>query len=351
MDSWLLCPFWGTLFMELDSHSLSSTDVLKINTQASVFMKKGIRLMDHTRPEAIAAALRCFDQALELRRRLPIETSPMLRYGLAACWLNRADALMHLETSEQTQMALCSYDEALTLLRDLPLHEDARFPRRLAIAYQNRGLALQSQDASAIAQAMQEFSKAIAILEDEHAAQISDRLYLLAAVWMNLANAGLAEASTQSVKRAEEAAYRAITLVADLETNDVHIAEVGMKARHVLCHTIARRLSQITDRDARMPSDVHDATDAADDGLALARRWEQKGVARFREIAVDLFRFGIRVYAKYQPQFLREFISDNMDPSRSCREYVESPAMCMAAQEGLTACGRMGGHERRTRNV
>ena len=169
-----------------------------------------------------------------------------------------------------------------------------------------------------------------------------DRLYLLAAVWMNLANAGLAEASTQSEKRAEEAAHRAITLVADLETNDVHIAEVGMKARHVLCHVIARRLSQITDTDARMLSDVHDATDAADDGLALARRWEQKGVARFREIAVDLFRFGIRVYAKYQPQFLREFISDNMDPSRSSREYVESPAMRMAAQEGLAACGRMG---------
>ena len=35
----------------------------------------------------------------------------------------------------------------------------------------------------------------------------------------------------------------------------------------------------------------------ADDGLVLARRWEQKGVARFRGIAYDLFRFGARVYA------------------------------------------------------
>jgi hypothetical protein len=89
--------------------------------------------------------------------------------------------------------------------------------------------------------------------------------------------------------------------------------------------------------DARnvMPGDVHGATDAAEVGLDLARRWEQKGVARFREIAVDLFRFGIRVYAKYQPQLLREFIAENMDPIRSSREYVESSAMWLAAQEGL----------------
>ena len=65
----------------------------EINAQASFLMKEGIRLMDDARPEAIAAALGYFDRALELRRGLPIETSPMLRYDLAACWLNRADAM------------------------------------------------------------------------------------------------------------------------------------------------------------------------------------------------------------------------------------------------------------------
>ena len=73
-----------------------AADVEEINAQASVFMKQGIRLMDNARPEAIAAALGYFDRALELRRGLPFETSPMLRYDLAACWLNRADALVRL---------------------------------------------------------------------------------------------------------------------------------------------------------------------------------------------------------------------------------------------------------------
>jgi len=319
--------------MEPDRHNLSLSDVQEINAQASVFMKQGIRLMEGTGREAIATALRCFDRALELRCRLPIETSPMLQYALAACWLNRADALMRLEIPGQIQLALRSYDEALALLRHLPLREDAQFPRRLAIAYQNRGLALQSQNSSATSEVMQEFSKAIQVLEHEHAGQINDRLYLLAAVWMNLANAELAEASTQSQKRAEEAARRAIALVADLESDDVHIAEIGMKARHVLCQAIARRLSEITNTNARMPSDVHEATDAADDGLALARRWEQKGVVRFRKTAHDLFRFGIRVYARYQPQFLSEFVSENMDPAQSSASYVESEEMRTAARE------------------
>lgn len=152
-------------------------------------------------------------------------------------------------------------------------------------------------------------------------------------MWTNLANAELAEASTQSEKRAEKAAHRAITLIAGLETHDLHSAEVGMKARHIFCQAIGRRLPQITDSDTGIPSGVHDATDAADDGLTLARSWEGKGVDRFRQIAHELFRFGMRVYARYQPQFLAEFVSENMDPGHSSPSYVESEEMCSAARE------------------
>jgi hypothetical protein len=150
---------------------------------------------------------------------------------------------------------------------------------------------------------------------------------------MNLANARLAEESTQGERLAEEGARHAVTLVADLETDDVHTAEVGMKARHVLCQAIAQRVSQITDMHARIPDAVHEATDAADSGLALARRWEKNGVDRFRHIARDLFLFGMRVYARYQPQFLAEFVSENMNPAQSSFNYVESEEMRSAAIE------------------
>jgi hypothetical protein len=156
---------------------------------------------------------------------------------------------------------------------------------------------------------------------------------------VNLAHVELVGATAQSEKHSEEATRRAIGLVEGLETDDVHAAEIGMKARHILCQVIAKRLSQIAGASADTSSTVHEATDAADDGLALARRWEQKGVDRFRKIAEDFFRFGMRVYARYQPQFLAEFVSENMDPARSSSSYVESEEMRRAAHEaaGLLA--------------
>ena len=47
----------------------------------------------------------------------------------------------------------------------------------------------------------------------------------------------------------------------------------------------------------------------------------------------ELFRFGARVYARYQPQFLEEFVEDNMNADTSSAGYVESPEMVMAAEE------------------
>jgi hypothetical protein len=329
--------------MTFDPNALSPLEVQAINAQASVLMKRGIRLLSDGQPDAVAEALICFDRALELRSGLPIHSDPVLGYGLAACWLNRADALVRLGDPAQFPAALRAYDEGIGVMRGLPLAEDARFPRRLAIAHQNRGLALHAQGLTGVANAIVAFTEAIAILDHDQAALIPDRQYLLAAVWMNLANARASEATEESEVLARSAAQRAIALVTDVEVNDADAAEVGLKARHVLCQTIAGRLSQTAASHEPMPDDVHQATDAVDDGLALARRWEQKGVARFRGVAYDLFRFGARVYARYQPQFLNEFVLENMDPGRSSSDYVGSAEMRSAAQEALELASRADG--------
>ena len=114
-------------------------------------------------------------------------------------------------------------------------------------------------------------------------------------------------------------------------------AGAGLQARHELCRLCAHGLSQAGDEE--MPRDVHEATDAVDEGLELVRSWEQRGVPFFRPFALDLFRFGARVYARYQPQFLDEFIADNMNPDASSAGYVESPEMVMAAQEARMLLG------------
>ena len=86
-------------------------------------------------------------------------------------------------------------------------------------------------------------------------------------------------------------------MIRQLETADADAAEVGLKARHVLCQTIARDLSNAGARRKPTIDDVHEATDVADEALELARHWERQGVSRFRPIAYDLFRFGARLYA------------------------------------------------------
>jgi hypothetical protein len=312
--------------------ALDPSEIETINAQASVLMKRGIALMDSGRPEVIGEALTCFDQACDMRKGLPFREVPLLRFLLAACVLNRADALVRLGP-DQIPAALQSYDEGIELLHDMPFGEDPRYPRRLAIAYQNRGLALLTQDGSRIGDAVTSFTAAIAVLGQEHAAAIPDHDHLLAVVWMNLAMTQAARGTDESSAQARDAAQHALAIVKDVEAEDANSAEVGLKARHVLCHMMARHLSATSD--GSVNDDVHQTTDVVDEGLALARHWEKVGVTHFREIAYDLFRFGARVYALYQPHFLDEFVRDNLDPERSSAEYAGSEAMQVAAREAL----------------
>jgi len=306
-----------------DPQEIKATDA-----QASLFMEEGIRLLQ-SKNDADAAIL-YFDCALELRRRLPIGM-PMHAYGLAACWLNRAEALTRLGPTEHAQ-TLQAYDEALALLRSLPLADDVRFSKRLAIAHQNRALVLAAQKPPATMEAITSLHDAVAALDHAGAMDATERDHLLAVVWMNLANIQSLEDTLPSNLDAREAARRTLALVKAYEHQDVAAAEAGLKARHVLCRIAARRLSAHPENEVDI-ADVHDATDLADEGLDLVREWEQGGVDRFRGLASDLFRFGVRVYAYYQPHFLDQFISEQLDPERFGPPYLQSTEMQDAARD------------------
>jgi tetratricopeptide (TPR) repeat protein len=324
--------------MKRDPRALDPSEVRAINEQASALMKHGIGRLDDGDEAAIVEALSCFDRALDMRRGLPIDDDPLLRYGLAACLLNRGDALIRLGDAGRMADALAAFDEGIDVLRALPVTADARFPRRLAMACHNRGLALQAMGRP-VAESIAAFTDALAILDDDQASGITDRPYLLAVVLTNLASARVLENTAESAARARDAARRAIALVEAVETGDAAAAEVGLKARHVLCHTIAVRLSAPAASHDPMPEDVHEATDMADEGLDLVRQWEKKGVTRFRAMGYDLFRFGTVVYATYQPQFLNEFVREHLDPSRSSAAYVGSAEMRAAVHEALERWG------------
>ena len=308
---------------------IDPAEVAATDARASVFMKEGISLLEASDANAEAALVH-FDRAIELRTRLRMDV-PAHAYGLAACWLNRADALMRTGSGANRDLALQAYDEALALLGTLPLADDPRFPRRLAIAHQNRALVLVSQDPPALDEAARTLANAVSVLEQS--GPFDDRDHLTAVVWMNLANVRVIEASVESDLAARHAAEHAISLVADRERDDPGAAQVGLSARMVLCQTIVRRLSTVASGDATTPDEVHEATDLVDEGLSVVRLWEQRGLPGFRPIGADLFRLGARLYMHFQPHFLAEFVRENMDPDQSSEEYVESAEVQAVAEE------------------
>lgn len=293
---------------------LFAQDPREIDQRASDWMHRGMDWMAKSAPGAQEKAIACYDRAIALRQKLPLAENPRYRYGLAAGWMNRADAQSRLGTMAHNADSVASYDEALELLRSLPLQDDALYPRRLAIALINRSLVRRKGESRAeMDDAIRGNREALAVLENPAARGIPDRGILCAAALGNLADA-LLETGDSAAPEAQALAQEALKLVHESERGERKAAEAGGKARHVLCAAIAAQ-----SRDGMtVPADLLAlATATVDDGLALARHWEERGDAGFRALAQDLFRFGCRVHQGGEPGFLAKFILESLDPAQT----------------------------------
>lgn len=313
---------------------MTPDEIEALDARASTFMKRGMALVtDRTEP-ALREALDCFAQAIALREQIPLGVMPGYRYGLAAGWLNRAEAFTALGDPDSRQHAVDAYDRALDILAPLSL-SNWRVRHRAIVAHQNRGLALLAVDRPD--EAVEALQAAAAIVGDATVDWPPEVTNLRPAVWSNLGKAWLESNRPGDAQEARIAAQRALGAVdaARVET-DTDVAAAALMARHVWCRAIARMLSEDTAMDeASLQSCVHEATDAVDDGLAIARVWEEQGVDRFRAVATDLVRFGIRVYQRYQPQFFDEFVTENFAPAGEAPAWLGSADMRAAALESL----------------
>lgn len=311
-------------------------DLQAADTEASRWMKRGIGLLETGSRDALEEAVTCFNRALEIRRQMPLAERPEFNFGVAAALLNRGDALTRMGGDAHLTSALADFDEAIQHLAKLPLDQDPQVRRRVAIAWQNRGLTLREQRGPGDSESLRSFSEAIALLDAPEAQAIPDRGPLVAVVSTNLAAALMASDLEDGTTRAFDAAIRALALTTPAATlADAPMAEVALKARHVVCQAIARQLADGSTPPERVPDLVAVATDAVDEGLSIARHWERNGSDKFRGLAYDLVRFGGRVYRLYQPHFFEEFVRENLDPTQSSGAYVGSPEMRSAALDAL----------------
>jgi tetratricopeptide (TPR) repeat protein len=282
-----------------------------LNQQASARMKAGIALLEKNTPQSLKEAIAHFDQAIAWREGLPPD-NPLFRYGLAAGWINRADALARLGSEQDLMDALRSYDNAIEVMQALPLDENLLFRRRLAIAWSNRGLALQvRRHPQAFAQAESSFRNAIDLLTTAPAHAITDRDYLLAAAYVNCANTLTHHPDVEAFPSAITMAKQAIALADQSSQQDMYMAEISLKARHAVCRAVAGLLAQSNPDKGAQKEWVNEATDAADEGLTLVKLWHSRGEKRFDALGRDLFYFGAGIYQHFQPQFYREFVAEN----------------------------------------
>lgn len=311
------------------------------NAIASRWMKRGIAFLNKNTAADLTGSLSCFERAIAWRRSLPLRETPWYRYLLAAGWMNRGDALTRLGTTENLTTAVRSYDQALALLQTLDPTSDPRFRKRLALAWMNRGVTLQAQGtASSVRDALGSFDEAIALFRDPAAVDDTEARSILACGLTNRGNALLViEPAAPALARAS--VEEALALIASVEQQEFSAAETGLKARHILCRAIAHQLAAATTAMAR-ENLVAAATDAADDAMKLARGWEARGERRFRNLADELFRFGVRAYQTHQPHFLTEFLLENLDPSHSTDSFPANPKMHQAAAEAIdSACAKI----------
>jgi tetratricopeptide (TPR) repeat protein len=214
----------------------------------------------------------------------------------AAGWKARGHAHEAEATPASLTEALRCYREGETLLRALSLRTEA-VRLEQGILLMNRGNALQRLGSpSALAEAVQAYDEALALLPAGNGVARN----ALGAAWLNRGRALQTLGGPAHLAEALRSQEQAVALLrpwADDEDRHFALNLAGACLNLATLLAGAGRLAE--------------AGEAIDEGLALARR---KGNA-LRPVALHLFHFGAQLCAIHQPQFLAEFVRENLDPA------------------------------------
>jgi hypothetical protein len=262
-------------------------------------MAHGLALLEKGKREDLPEAIGRFSEAVALRRSLEPSGDPWQVYNLAGSLMNLGDALTRQGTAAEMADGGKAYDEAMGLLASLPRGGDPLYLRRLLVGHLNTGLNHLFRGPDTMATAREHFAFALAMADSAALGDWPDRGLLAAAAAANLASAELRRGAWDA---AIAAAARAELEADPKAEEEVACADAAIRARHThLSALISRWQQSATERpDA---GTLSASTDAAEEGLRLARAWEAKGVAWFRPLAADLFRTG----ARFTPVFSRNF--------------------------------------------
>ena len=239
---------------------------------------------------------------------------------LGVAWMNRGHELMIQDHRVSLEASLAAYNEAITVLRQLPTTENAGWANSLGAALMNRGQLLHRLHGIEQATvALAAFDEAAALLQPLVSTSASpsalQSFSLSSSPWprRNLTGTLLNRASLlldlAQFSTAASTAREALALATPHERLDLIEADLALKLRRCLCDAIGRL---IVEPGADQNTLATAASDLVDESLALIRHWASRHPNAFASLALRFFRYGTQLYRLHQPQFLAEFIQENL---------------------------------------
>lgn len=310
-------------FAEDEPAARSSADL------GSAYLFLGQILELQGKPEKVEEAGTFYDRARDVFTALP-DSHPGLRRLTALAWMNRGNILQKLAKPDD----VASYDQAIKLLTDLT--SDVEAQSVLAAVYMNRGTGLQRQNTpEARKTAADSFASAITTLERLSSEGNKQFIPLLAAARVNYAGALLGVPGSE-FKTIRTSAIAALQIVASAEDKEFGAIDLGLRARRILCESIALLLNN-----PNLPANargelISEGTDIAEAALSLAGIWETRNVQAVRPMVGWFFSFGAALYARQQPQFLTEFLADTLGADKTPAPWKVAPQLAKIAVESIT---------------
>jgi tetratricopeptide (TPR) repeat protein len=352
-----------------------------------LWLWRGRLLVMADKPDAVVQGLHSLDQAIVRLRAA--SARPGVEEALAMAWMNRGSGLFRLESREALAEAVRSYEQAIALWERAPEGTG----NALGASWMNRGVGLMNLDdatetkeatAARLAEAVNSLERAVSVLEPVAAAERA-ALHNLASTWSNLGmlrarqgeaagavvahrkavelfrplaavagdagetfelaarlfNLGQACAAAGDAREALAAGREALALAAGrealvhaalVETRDPQALELVLRIRHALCVVLGgllasgRAKGEDSDRSVRL----EEAGDLVEDGLAAlrARGASTEGLAA---AGARLYEFGAWLYRTQQPHFLGEFLLEHLGEDKA-RARIAAAAVQAARQ-------------------
>ncbi|HEY9154965.1 MAG TPA: hypothetical protein VIM69_07540 [Opitutaceae bacterium] len=295
----------------------------------SAYMFLGQILELQGKVEKLEEASTAYDRARDLFVALP-QVNPGQRRLAALAWMNRGNVLQKLSKPDD----VAAYDQAISLLADLS--DDVESRSVLSAIYMNRGSGLQRQNTpEARKTAAESFGSAVATLEKLSADGNQQFVPLLAAARVNYAGALLGVPGSE-FKTIRSSAIAALQIVANAEDKELGAIDLGLRARRILCESIALLLANPNLPSKARGELISEGTDIAESALALCAGWEQKNVPNLRPMVGWFFSFGAALYARQQPQFLSEFLADTLQAEKTPAPWKAAPQLAKIATEAIS---------------